>query len=325
MLSTERRNLKQQQPGDVFPDQVVESAVAARPLLLRSWGHDCEAGASPRQFSLDEARDMIIGAFQAFSPEMGARAQAIFGAGFDSAPDIESVDFVSYKSDPITDDPSRWRIREIAPGADQSVMRAVPANAIENDTMPHNPHAHAVIQYEFDGTLNGVVYMAHEVGHAIADDMQPDNTLNPRHLTETQAYFAQHMAYDYLTRHQDGDVARSAAHHSNATMIGAFKDLDDDHYRENRPVPLVVSRVLYDRLQDADPSMRNRVADMLMGADGPKDISEILAASGIERRAELLRDIVSMAPLQAIADTAMHLQNGTEAQGQILPGTMNPD
>ena len=68
-----------------------------------------------------------------------------------------------------------------------------------------NPEDYAIVDFEYDGTTNSVIYLAHEVGHAIADDIQREKGLSFRDFTtdqlEKQAYFVQSALQHYLHEH----------------------------------------------------------------------------------------------------------------------------
>ncbi len=70
-----------------------------------------------------------------------------------------------------------------------------------NFTEMGNARDHAVIDYEYLGTADSVIYLAHEIGHAIADDIQQEKGLNHKDFTsdqqEEQAYFVQSIFSHY--------------------------------------------------------------------------------------------------------------------------------
>ncbi len=68
-----------------------------------------------------------------------------------------------------------------------------------------NPEDFAIVDYEYVGTLDSIRLLAHEVGHAIADDMQRDKELSFRDFDsnelEEQAYFVQRIFDNYIEQH----------------------------------------------------------------------------------------------------------------------------
>lgn len=216
--------------GIYFPDAVVEPFVnEARRVVSQTFQAHL---ARPSEFELlktggpfipepriplEKSRELILEALNNFDPRLGKKAQEIFNAGFDKA---AKKDFIEDVNSPVTEDDSRWRLRETAPGQAR-IMRCLPANSAANAYDPANPNPHAVIQYEHDGTINSTVYLAHELGHAIADDYineSPKSGENPKNLDEFQAYFIQNIVYDHLKKNPDPAIARAAQQHFTATM-----------------------------------------------------------------------------------------------------------
>lgn len=66
----------------------------------------------------------------------------------------------------------------------------------------------AIIDYEYDGSQSSVVYLAHELGHAIADDIQNERGARFSDFTpaeaEEQAYFIQNI-YSHYTGHPSAE------------------------------------------------------------------------------------------------------------------------
>lgn len=193
-----------------FPDAMVGAALAvAQQVLPQAFAVHTQqedefalASRTPpppiteRRFTLAESQQLIVAAFTEFDPELGQRA----------------LDIIN--------DENRWYLlEEVEPGQCRR-QQCRPAGS-END-YNFNPKPHAVIEYQFDGTIDGVVYMAHEIGHAIADDIQRENghsyKTNPEHLQETQAYFTQHILYNHLKQSDDPSIRDAAEKHYTATM-----------------------------------------------------------------------------------------------------------
>jgi hypothetical protein len=135
-----------------------------------------------------QAQTLIIEALTDFHPGMAAQAQNIF------------------------DTPACWEVTSVPPGECRLAECVTPAR-----TGIRRPR----IRYEYDGTIDGAVYLAHELGHAIAYD---SGHAAPEHVAEVQAYFTQSIVWDYLDRlnipglsaaartHRTADLSRAALH-----------------------------------------------------------------------------------------------------------------
>lgn len=148
---------------------------------------------------LQTAKNVIISALNSFDTDLGQRAAEI-----------------------LTDE-LRANIHEVTE-AKTGMMACRPAGITPEDLqamgmyMPDfeqrfapnfhrqdNPEDYAIVDFEYDGTTNSLVYLAHEVGHAIADDMQREQGLSFREFSidqlEKQAYFVQSALQHYLQEH----------------------------------------------------------------------------------------------------------------------------
>ncbi len=136
-----------------------------------------------------------------------------------------------------------------------------------------------------------VAVLAHELGHAIADDNLREAGYTyrdkKRHMEETQAYFVQHILYDYLARHEDPGISDAARQHFTATMMENIHDLGNPSRLHVRPMGLLASLAIFKNLQEQDQQTRNRVSAMLLDREGPKTINEVLATAGIEYESDM--------------------------------------
>jgi hypothetical protein len=195
--------------GFYFPDAVITPFVdQARRLMPNLFGASRAPESAPSipepRFSLEEAKKLVIAALDKFDPGLGRKAKEIM------------------------DDPARWNLEEVPPGQSR-MQRCLPAQSPATKYDPANPLPYAVIDYHFDGTIDGVIYLAHELGHAIADDYTREAGHSyrdtPQHLGELQAYFVQHIVYDHLARHRNPEIADAARRYFSAMMaqnIGHF-------------------------------------------------------------------------------------------------------
>lgn len=137
------------------------------------------------KLSWKESCDLVVTAFTNFHPKLGAKATEVI------------------------ENPDRWQLTKTSIG--EAAGSCNPANC------ETNPKPYAVINYEYDGTINDAVYIAHELGHLIADDFANETGFScfdgKRHMAEVQAFFTQHILYDYLHKHGDTDLRQAAQSH----------------------------------------------------------------------------------------------------------------
>jgi len=293
--------------GLYFPDAIVA------PFVAQTIRHQNESlpktdFAEPC-FTLEQSKALIIDAFTEFSPALGAKATEIFQtAKFNERPAQDFRD-PSYTLD--IEEGSRWNLRQVPEGGKGTLMRSLPAKSAQSEFNPANPNNHAVIEFEFDGSMSSLVYMAHEVGHAAADDniVKPEgytygDNKDPSHMEETQAYLPQHVMYDYLFRHPDKDVAGAAREHFASTMkenldivLAAKHAMDsNDAARDalvermhGRPMSILSAFAIFNHVKDKDGAQRTWALDNLHGKYGAKDIGQVFAAVGIEHEDEMHR------------------------------------
>jgi hypothetical protein len=153
--------------------------------------------------SIDVAKEMVIEALTAFSPEAGARAADILYD--DERLDIHSV-----------------------PAGQMKTMYCAPAGFENNER--------AIIHLDYDETVKGVILLAHELGHAIADDYGVDEGRslldNPPHMWEVQAYMAQHIVANALVASDNPNISNAAQlqlaqGYEAMNMLAGLSDLAD--------------------------------------------------------------------------------------------------
>lgn len=238
-----------------------------------------------RPISLDEAKNHIIEALTQFDPSIGQEAAVLLAKG-SPRNNIREID-------------GPLRVMGVRPpGLKEEDALIHPDAEIAASIAEHFPDRgnnldHAVIDYEFNGSLEAVIYLGHEVGHAIAYDRQNDigNTYqeNPVHMEETQAYFTQAIVTHHLCSlaETDPNLAHAAqvfwqnhrAGH-NEDFNTAFETQSERlHYRA--PSALL-SEKLVQHLSEQSPETIRATIDMLMGGQGPLEINAILSRAGIE-------------------------------------------
>lgn len=298
--------------GFYYPDAVIEPYVSANRKDPPSVPPPPEN--QPR-FTLDEAKNLITEAFHAYSPALGKKAEDLLAtATYNPRPQGDYFD-PAYELD--IEDGSRWNIHHAEP-ENARLMRSLPALSDKNELGPENPHPHAIIEFEFDGTMNSVVYMAHEMGHSIADDQikKPDgyrygDNRPTAHILETQAYLPQMILYDYLERHPDKNISDFARHHRLSTiednvgiLLAADKAVSDNHpdkeklleRMHGRPMALLTAATIHDAVKDQPVERRDFTLDFLHGKYGHQGITHVLAATGIENTSNLTAAIANPGP-----------------------------
>jgi hypothetical protein len=196
------------QGNDALPasavDALMKNAAQAAPGLDYA-----AAGSAGPQIGYDKAKSLILGALHDFDPALAASAKEIL------------------------DNPARMNVREVPEG--KGVMMRVrtagltPQDAMSIDGHPavktlrqdfpidHNSGNRAIIDFQYDGTMKSVIYLAHELGHALADDTQVKAGRsyrdNPKHMEEIQAYIVQGIVAQGLRNHPDPAIAKAAQQH----------------------------------------------------------------------------------------------------------------
>jgi len=292
---------------------------------------------SGRRFTLEESKSLILSALEDFDENLGKTAKDILATaqykngadGLKSEAAFRNLPYDGTRQN--TENPylskdykleagkgSQWNIEAVPPGQCR-LMRCLPAKSEqkqqgENAYDPANKNDHAVIEFQFDGTIHSVVYMAHEIGHAIADRYGQNAGMthrdNPAHMPEIQAYLAQHIVADALKNHRDPEIADVAAKHFRATMMESVKELPENtDMVEGRPIPILTGLGLYSHLKTQDAETRQTVSEALLGGQGPKNINEVLATAGFE----------TPQSLRQFAHSAIHSATGQHPEAKAAP------
>lgn len=161
---------------------------------------------SDEYIPLDTAKKLIISALSQYHPELADRA----------------VNILEREDHTIIDNPERVTgMMQCRPaGAEEVTDENHPMYIAREDfskrfgpnfTELGNAREHAVIDYEYLGTPNSVIYLSHEIGHAIADDIQQEKGLSYKDFSvdqlEEQAYFVQSIISHYTGIPSPEDIA----------------------------------------------------------------------------------------------------------------------
>ncbi|MCK5374223.1 MAG: hypothetical protein KAJ40_02975 [Alphaproteobacteria bacterium] len=202
---------KEDKDSFYFPDSVIDPFVKASHGVSKDVFeiqiNTRDAGLSPfnrhrlfipdPQLSWKKSCALVIAAFEEFHPDLGAKAREV----------IKNND--------------RWKLKEVKAG--EAGGRCHPANCETNQ------ESYAVIEYAFDGTINDAVYIAHELGHLIADDYRNKAGFSyhdeKQHMFEVQAFFTQNILYDYLKTHPDPNLSQASQSHFIGEITSSFYSL----------------------------------------------------------------------------------------------------
>lgn len=239
------------------------------------------------------------------------------------------------EGEPLRLDPSRWRINMVSRGATQ-VQATIPAHCRKNKLHPANPNPLSVVKYDYDHTINSTIYICHEMGHALADelirDKHPKKRGNmPLHMEEFQAYIFQHIIYDSLKDNPDKAIREVAKKHYDATMgslIARLRDYDAKAQKDNihsRPPGFIIARGVVDYLSKPEVSAAERanVLGLIFGTEGKTNLIQVLDRIGIQDKGgvkvmvtdvmdKFMKDIAPAASLRQSSRPAIAASNKTK-------------
>jgi hypothetical protein len=161
------------------------------------------------------------------------------------------------------------------------MMQSRPAHS-KIDFM-RNDASYAIIDFDYDQTLGSVILLAHELGHAMADDGLNDQGFTyedlPEHMAEVQAYFVQSIIYDALENSTDQEFATAARKHREWTeqtlhakaqeaIAQGSADSPALHYR---PLGFLVGKSLAQEAlrHEAGGEARAQIANLVLNRDTP--------------------------------------------------------
>lgn len=115
-------------------------------------------------------------------------------------------------------DPARWELTR------------VPQEMVGGHCMPRTDTlSEAIIVYSYCEAVADPIYMAHELGHLVSDDLLNVAGFNyvaaPEHIVEIPAFFTQHLMYDFLIHHGPMHLRAAASAHYRAEMREQLIDI----------------------------------------------------------------------------------------------------
>ena len=158
--------------------------------------------------ALQTAIDAVVAALNDFDPELGRRAAEILTD--DLRANIHEEPFP--KTHMMCCRPAGITVEDLK----KMDMYRSEQDHIElygeRFALQTNDEDYAIVDLEYVGTTESVIILAHEVGHAIADDIQrhreisfrsfiTDDLKNPTPQLEKQAYFVQSIVEHHLDKH----------------------------------------------------------------------------------------------------------------------------
>ena len=141
------------------------------------------------EIPLDVAKQIIVTSLSEFDPALGQRAAAILY----NEDRLNVVEAVEARTGMMQCRPAGVTISDMQ--ASDMYMENFAERFGPDFTEQENTRDFAVVDFEYTYTKDSVLYLGHEVGHAIADDIQREQgrtfrDFSPNEL-ESQAYFVQ--------------------------------------------------------------------------------------------------------------------------------------
>lgn len=139
--------------------------------------------------SLDKAKQTILDALGAFDSELEESASEILYN--DNRMNIVEVD--QHRTNMMLSRPAGLTVDDLK--SNDMYMPDFEKRFAPDFRQQDNPENYAIVDFEYDGSPRAIIWLAHEVGHALADDMQRQNGHSFRDFSvpemEEQAYFVQ--------------------------------------------------------------------------------------------------------------------------------------
>lgn len=198
--------------------------------------------------SVSEAKKIIVESLTTFNEDLGARAASILSTNGR----LNLVEVKDPKPRMMQCRPAGITLEDV-----KTMDMLIPD--FEQKFGPYftrqdNPEDYAIIDFEYNGTPKAIIWLAHELGHAIADDIQREHDRSFKDYSqsemEEQAYFVQHIVSNYVRR--------------------IFPDLDADSVGENtltmsfdRASQFTKAEEAYDRALECEGSRKQIIGSAL--------------------------------------------------------------
>lgn len=212
---------------------------------------------SNRYISLEEAKISIITALNQFHPELGRRASQILY----NDKRMNIIENPDNKTGMMMCRPSGLTLEHLR--KNDMYLEDFERRFSPFFTKQDNPEDYAIIDYEYDGSSDSVTYLAHELGHAISDDIQNENGRSYEDFTpaeaEEQAYFVQNI-YTHYTRQPSAESS-----YQDDLKKGTLK-ISWERACQYRNAQIAFERGLSMNME----GRRNLITQALGGHNGPK-------------------------------------------------------
>lgn len=236
-------------------------------------------------FSLPDAKKLIMQALKGFDPKLASCADDILFD--DSRLNIHNVEIgqggmMRCRAAGLKMDANDDMRLENAGLSEEFV-----SSLRERYKFDDNEHGEkAVIDFDYNSTIGSVIYLAHELGHAAADDYQRNNnysyTTNPSHMAEVQAYFVQNLILEHLRRSPNKEIAAEVELFFQADFKNTV--FDESINLKSRSFAIMAGRVLALKSLEMPKDKRASLVNKILGGDGPIEISEIARISEINEK-----------------------------------------
>ena len=144
---------------------------------LHEWDRYAPIGDATRDLTWDEAKELVLGSYQRFSPRAGKLIQQFFD--------------------------ERWIDAPIVPGKAGGAY-----------CMPVTPHHHPYVLMNFTGKLRDALTLAHELGHGLHDRLAAKQHIFDYHppltLAETASVFGEALTFDRIMAEEKDPKIRLA-------------------------------------------------------------------------------------------------------------------
>ena len=144
---------------------------------LHEWDRYAPIGDTTRDLTWDEAKELVLGSYQRFSPRAGKMIQQFFD--------------------------ERWIDAPVGPGKAGGAY-----------CMPVTPHHHPYVLMNFTGKLRDALTLAHELGHGLHDRLATKQHIFDYHppltLAETASVFGEALTFDRIMAEEKDPKIRLA-------------------------------------------------------------------------------------------------------------------